>query len=220
MAVNHEPFFLPRQSSTHHALWLLITHVHIFQAHVHTLAPHMACSAPFPGLMGNRRDGKAPWQRECWPLPVPREQLVRSGRLVSKQICSQSSRVWPLAEEEMIKKWLEAKKEKERKRKQRKDCRKTNWEKKESLSWLICQIAGGVEQREKTVRKKKRRSCRLSTTNYSWVCPVTCCDALLWNPVKLAGAQDKIPLKSLDLSLNFSNNRIFYCPWRLKKTQK
>lgn len=38
----------------------------------------------------------SPWQRECWPWQVPREQLVGSGRLVSKQIYRQSSTTRPL----------------------------------------------------------------------------------------------------------------------------
>lgn len=37
----------------------------------------------------------SPWQRECWPWQVPREQLVGSGRLVSKQIYRQSSTTRP-----------------------------------------------------------------------------------------------------------------------------
>lgn len=181
MAVNHEPFFLPRQSSTHHALWLLITHVHIFQAHVHTLAPHMACSAPFPGLMGNRRDGKAPWQRECWPLPVPREQLVRSGRLVSKQICSQSSRVWPLAEEEMIKKWLEAKKEKKRKKKKTKEGLQKNQlreERKLVLANLPDRWRCGAERKNSQEKKKEAAGSRRQTTAEFVLLPavIHCCE--------------------------------------------
>lgn len=46
--------------------------------------------------MCNWHDWLSPWQRECWPRRVPREQLVGSGRLVSKQIYSQSSTACPL----------------------------------------------------------------------------------------------------------------------------
>lgn len=61
----------------------------------HALTTHSLLGA-VPGLMCNWHDWLSPWQRECWPRPVPREQLVGSGRLVSKQIYSQSSTAWPL----------------------------------------------------------------------------------------------------------------------------
>ena len=76
--------------------------MHIIQAHTacthtgtHVLATHSLLGAA-PGLMCNWHDWLSPWQRECWPWQVPREQLVGSGRLVSKQIYSQSSTACPL----------------------------------------------------------------------------------------------------------------------------
>lgn len=42
-----------------------------------------------PSLMCDWHGRRSPWQRECWPWRVPGEQLVGSGRLVSKQIYRQ-----------------------------------------------------------------------------------------------------------------------------------
>lgn len=83
-------------------VWLLIIQRHIIQAHsacthtsVHVLTA-LGLLGAAPGLMCNWHDWLSPWQRECWPWQVPREQLVGSGRLVSKQIYSQSSTACPL----------------------------------------------------------------------------------------------------------------------------
>lgn len=83
-------------------VWLLIIQRHIIQAHsacthtsVHALTA-LGLLGAAPGLMCNWHDWLSPWQRECWPWQVPREQLVGSGRLVSKQIYSQSSTACPL----------------------------------------------------------------------------------------------------------------------------
>lgn len=87
---------------THHMAWLLIIQAHIIQAHsvrADTSAHMLPTHGPFgaaPGLMCNWHDWLSPWQPECWPWQVPREQLVGSGRLVSRQIYSQSSTACPL----------------------------------------------------------------------------------------------------------------------------
>lgn len=83
-------------------VWLPIIQRHIIPAHsvctymsMHVLSALGLLGAE-PGLMCNWHDWLFPWQRECWPWKVPREQLVGSGRLVSKQIYGQSSTACPL----------------------------------------------------------------------------------------------------------------------------
>lgn len=56
----------------------------------------------------------SPWQRECWPWQMPREQLVGSGRLASKQIYRQSSTTRPPNRGGNDKKTIRVKENKER----------------------------------------------------------------------------------------------------------
>lgn len=97
MAVNQEPFLYLAVATS---LSLTSNNTDAYYpgtlcAHAHTPAT-LGPLGPTPGLMGNWHVWLSPWQRECWPWQVPREQLVGSGRLVSEQIYSQSSTACPL----------------------------------------------------------------------------------------------------------------------------
>lgn len=97
MAVNQQPFLSvavhrPHGSTSNN------TKAH-YPGTLDTAAHALPALSPLgagPGLVCNWHDWLSPWQRECWPWQMPREQLVGSGRLVSEQIYRQSSTAWPL----------------------------------------------------------------------------------------------------------------------------
>lgn len=114
----------------------------------HVLATHSLLGAA-PALMCNWHDWWSPWQRECWPWQVPREQLVGSGRLVSKQIYSQSSTACPLNRGRNHKEAIRLRGNKEGIVVQLSESTDGEEERRgETFSWLICQLAGGVDECE------------------------------------------------------------------------
>lgn len=145
---------------THHMVWLLIIQTHIIQAHRHEHTRARCCT-------GRARRGArpyvwlawlSPWQRECWPWQVPIEQLVGSGRLVSKQIYSQSSTACPLNRGRNDKEAIRAK--------ENKDgivaglSQSTDGEQENPFPMLVGsspEVLSVTEERESKWSKKKRR---------------------------------------------------------------
>lgn len=123
----------------------------------HTLATHGPLGSA-PGLMCNWRDWLSPWQRECWPWQVPREQLVGSGRLVSKQIYSQSSTACPLNRGRNDKEAIRVKENKERIVVRLSES--TDWEEQKPFpSWTassleVSSVCEELVWRRQTIKKK------------------------------------------------------------------
>lgn len=115
-----------------------------------------------PGLMCNWHDWLSPWQRECWPWQVPREQLVGSGRLVSKQIYSQSSTACPLNRGRNYKEAIRVKENKDGIVVQRSES--TDWEqqkpfpRRSASSLEVLSVSEELGARKQMIKKKVRLS--------------------------------------------------------------
>ena len=93
----------------------------------------------------------SPWQQECRPWQMPREQLVGSGRLVSKQIYRQSSTTRPPSREGNDKKAIRVKENKDRIVGQRSECTRRERERERereraSSSCSLRQVLAGTQE--------------------------------------------------------------------------
>lgn len=162
MAVNQEPF-LSLAVDRPHGLTSNNTDAHYPGTHTsaHTLTTLCLLGAA-PGLMCNWHDWLSPWQRECWPWQVPREQLVGSGRLVSKQIYSQSSTACPLNRGRNYKEAIRAKENKEGFVVQPSES--TDWEEQKPFpsraanSLEVLSVSSGLVARKRIIKKRLRLS--------------------------------------------------------------
>lgn len=127
--------------------------------------------------MCNWHDWLSPWQWECWPWQVPREQLVGSGRLVSKQIYSQSSTACPLNRGRNDK---EAIRVKENKGGIVQLSESTDGEEEKPFLYSICQLAGGDQWEWGAWRQKESDQIDAPAFWGKEYKAASCCDSVLW----------------------------------------